>query len=478
MPMVFLVTLIKWSLLFCIGLLLLSLFKRLTPGNRHILWLFLIFGLVLIPILSAFIQYPWFETSKSVSQRSEVVRRFNDIFFLQPLNQEAHSVKVMTGASSIQLSSSMTAAGSNWSLSILLCWVAGVVITSFRTIIGRLRLSTLHGDTHSPVMNECRMQKDILSKEIDLKKEVHVITSSKCTIPFTYGIFKPVVVLPHESAAWPAGRVRAVMLHELAHIQRYDYLTQSVARIICSLFWFIPFVWIAYSRLYQEQERACDVVVMERGIGPAEYASHILGLACVSSMRIVSFQGSFLSRGRKKFLERRILHTLSFKKAANALKGGKKMKIRNFLLLCGILLVALAIIGSCATRRKAISEEEFFEAYHGTWINTEYSGEGSFNTQKVVLHPDGTRMEYALVTLDTWSWYGKDTIKDMWKDPSGVIWYKASWENYGYNAKGYMMGKISDSGDILEVLTCLWGEPIEEWDPDNINYHYTIYYRQ
>jgi beta-lactamase regulating signal transducer with metallopeptidase domain len=476
--MVFLVTLIKWSFLFCIGLLVLSVFKKLTPGNRHILWLLLIFGLMFIPILSGFMQYPWFETSRSMSQRSEVARRFNDFFFLQPLTHEAHFVKVSTGASSIQSSSSMIADGLHWALLVLLCWVAGVVISSFRTIIGRFRLSTLQGDTPSPVMNECGTRKDILSQEMGMKQKVHLTISSKCSFPFTYGIFKHVVVLPRESAAWTEGRVRAVLLHELAHIRRHDYLTQSLARTICSLFWFIPFVWIAYSRLYQEQERACDVVVMERGIGPAEYASHILGLACVSSMRTVSFQGSFLSRGRKKFLESRILYTLSFTKAANALKGGKKMKNRNFLLLCGILLVAIAVIGSCATRRKAISEEEFFKAYSGTWINTEYSGKDTFYTQKVVLHPDGTRMEYALVTLDTWSWYGKDTITDMWKDPSGVIWYRASWENYGYNARGYMMGKISDSGTTLEVLSCMWGEPIEEWAPDNIHYHYTIYYRQ
>jgi beta-lactamase regulating signal transducer with metallopeptidase domain len=476
--MVFLVTLIKWSLLFCLGSILLYVFKKLTPGNRHVLWLLLIFGLVLIPILSGFIQYPWFETSKSLSQKSEAAKRFNDIFFLQPLNQEAHSIKVTTGAVSIQSSHYTTATGPNWALSILLCWVAGIVVSSFRAIIGRFRLSALHEDTHTPVMNECRMQKDILSNEMSLKKEVHLTTTSKCTIPFTYRIFKPVVVLPRESAAWPSGRLRAVLLHELAHIRRHDYLTQSVARIICSLFWFIPFVWIVYSKLYQEQERACDVFVMERGIGPAEYASHILSLACISSMRTVSFQGSFLSKGRKKFLERRILHTLSFQKAANASKGGKKMTYRNFLLLCGILLVAFALIGSCATRRKAISEEEFFEAYSGTWINTEYSGEDSFYTQKVVLHPDGTRMEYALVTLDTCSWYGKDTITDMWKDPSGVIWYKASWENPAYNAKGYMMGKISGSGNTLEVLSCMWGEPIEKWDTDNIHYHYSIYYRQ
>jgi len=64
------------------------------------------------------------------------------------------------------------------------------------------------------------------------------------------------------------------------------------------------------------------------------------------------------------------------------------MRRRNFILLCGIVLLALALIGSCATRRKAISEEEFFDAYSGTWINMEYSGNDFFTSQKIVQYPD------------------------------------------------------------------------------------------
>jgi beta-lactamase regulating signal transducer with metallopeptidase domain len=136
-------------------------------------------------------------------------------------------------------------------------------------------------------------------------------------------------------------------------------------------------VWIAYSKLYEEQEKACDVFVVERGIRPADYASHILDLACFS-MRSVSFQGSFLSKGRKKLLERRILHTLSFKRKKNLSKGGKTMKVRNFILLCTILLIAIALIGSCATRRKAISETDFLETISGTWIGQDAGAKGCF----------------------------------------------------------------------------------------------------
>ena len=474
-PPILLVTLIKWSSLFILVTILLSLFKKLTPGNKHLLWLLLIYGLLLVPILSGLLPYSWFKDSRSLSERGEVVKVMNDIFFVQPLAMETGSLSVATDAAPLQSTLHTLASGYNWSLFMVLIWFAGVFIASFRVLIGRFRLSVLQRDTDSPLIKEYRKKLYYLSEEMGIEKKVCLVMSSRCRIPFTYRIFKPVIVFPRESGAWPAERVRAVLLHELAHIRRRDYLTQSIARIICSLFWFIPFVWLAYAKLYQEQEKACDVFVVERGVRPADYASHILDLAFFS-VRTVSFQGSFLSKGRKKFLERRILCTLSLKKATNPSKGGKKMKYRNFLLLCGILLIAIALIGSCATRKKAISEEEFVEAYSGTWINTEYSGD-SFRGQKIVIYPDGRWIEYAEVTMDQYRCFGKDTINDMWKDSNGDIWYKATREGF-LDVQGYVMVKLSDSGNTRQEIFHVHGEPIEEWEPEDVRYHYIIHYRQ
>ena len=56
------------------------------------------------------------------------------------------------------------------------------------------------------------------------------------------------------------------------------------------------------------------------------------------------------------------------------------MKTRMFVSVLILVLAVLIIAGSCATRRKAISDEDFMEAWSGTWINTDY-GRGS-NPQK------------------------------------------------------------------------------------------------
>jgi hypothetical protein len=65
---------------------------------------------------------------------------------------------------------------------------------------------------------------------------------------------------------------------------------------------------------------------------------------------------------------------------------------RTFVSILILVLAVLIVIGSCATRRKAISEEDFFEVWSGTWINTEYKGGGRY--PKIVIHPDGTMQNY------------------------------------------------------------------------------------
>lgn len=87
------------------------------------------------------------------------------------------------------------------------------------------------------------------------------------------------VVLPTEAASWASERLRTVLLHELAHVQRRDLATQLLAQIATAVYWFHPLVWLAYRRLRQERERACDDIVLSEGISGAEYAGHLIDLA-------------------------------------------------------------------------------------------------------------------------------------------------------------------------------------------------------
>jgi len=63
-------------------------------------------------------------------------------------------------------------------------------------------------------------------------------------VPMTWGWRRPVVLLPDEARGWTEGRLRAVLLHELAHVRRRDWLSHRMADAVCALYWFHPLVWL------------------------------------------------------------------------------------------------------------------------------------------------------------------------------------------------------------------------------------------
>jgi hypothetical protein len=103
------------------------------------------------------------------------------------------------------------------------------------------------------------------------------------------------------------------------------------------------------------------------------------------------------------------------------------MKTRTFVFMLILVVVVLIVVGNCATRRKAISEKDFWNAFSGTWVKTEYLGSGDlFFEQKWIVYPDGKFEFYPLTTDTNPSRQGYYfTITEKWIDSDGIIWYKS-----------------------------------------------------
>ena len=145
--------------------------------------------------------------------------------------------------------------------------------------------------------------------QLALAKEVRLLTSSRISVPVVWGFFRPVLLLPPDAASWPVERLRVVLLHELAHLKRFDGLSLLFTRAAVALFWFHPVAWSLERAGRSECERACDDLVLAGGTKPSDYADHLLEIAR-KMPSFDPFRSVTLAMSRKSQLEGRLLSIL------------------------------------------------------------------------------------------------------------------------------------------------------------------------
>ncbi len=109
--------------------------------------------------------------------------------------------------------------------------------------------------------------------------EICVLTSPRVQSPLACGVIRPVVLLPSHARSWPAQKLRFVLLHEFAHIRRYDTVTYVLTAIATALYWFHPLVWIAARGQRIAAEQAADDAVLREQRSAKDYASCLVELA-------------------------------------------------------------------------------------------------------------------------------------------------------------------------------------------------------
>ena len=86
-----------------------------------------------------------------------------------------------------------------------------------------------------------------------LRRPIEVRECPQVSVPMTWGLRRPVILVPAGSAAWSEETKRSVLLHELGHIRRGDCLMLLLGRLACVAYWFHPLVWLAARQLRQDQ---------------------------------------------------------------------------------------------------------------------------------------------------------------------------------------------------------------------------------
>jgi beta-lactamase regulating signal transducer with metallopeptidase domain len=158
-------------------------------------------------------------------------------------------------------------------------WVIGCVVLLGRHAIGlaaALRLAR-----RARIASDDATMREIASAAVvvGVRRTVRLGYSTGSQSPITFGIARPLVLFPIEAQSWSIECRRAVLLHEIAHIARGDWLSQTICRLARDLFWFHPLAWRAFAHVRDEAERAADDCVVGSGMPVVNYASHILDVA-------------------------------------------------------------------------------------------------------------------------------------------------------------------------------------------------------
>lgn len=150
-------------------------------------------------------------------------------------------------------------------------------------------------------------------REHPLHRSVQIRQIDRIKAPLTYGIFRPVILLPKNTDWTDEAKLQYVLTHELTHIRHFDTLTKLVLTTAVSIHWFNPFVWLMYVLANRDIELSCDETVV-RIFGEtikSAYALTLIGLEEKKS-RFTPLVNNF----SKNAIEERIVMIMKMKKTS------------------------------------------------------------------------------------------------------------------------------------------------------------------
>jgi beta-lactamase regulating signal transducer with metallopeptidase domain len=119
-----------------------------------------------------------------------------------------------------------------------------------------------------------------LKKRIHFERPVQLFISAKAGVPLVIGFLKPMILMPAATIAQlSTEQIETILLHELAHIKRYDYLVNILQTVVETILFFNPFVWMVSAITRREREHCCDDLVLDHTREPLSYATALAALA-------------------------------------------------------------------------------------------------------------------------------------------------------------------------------------------------------
>jgi len=183
---------------------------------------------------------------------------------------------------------------------------------------------------------------DGLCRKLQLYRAVQLLESGYVKMPMVVGHLKPIILVPVGLiAGLPAGQVEAILLHELAHIRRNDYVVNILQTITETVFCFNPgLLWIS-AVLRDERENCCDDIALAQTKNKKEFVQALISFkehALYGTKHQVAFPG------KKNHLLNRVSRIIGNKNPAFGMS--EKASFVAGLLILLTMITTAAITGS------------------------------------------------------------------------------------------------------------------------------------
>jgi TonB family protein len=281
---------LKATLLLTVAWIATLALRRASADVRHRIWLAALLGVALLPVLAVLAPTA-----------------------LPP----AMRITITTGGATTPARSLMRGLPVLSATWLGIVWSIGVGLVLVRLAVGVMRAA-------------------VLTRAARPTLRAGVMIAESAATPMTWGLFRPVILLPAYAEQWSDDQLEPVLNHERAHIERRDWLAQMFTRLMTAVFCFHPLVWVAAAMLRREAECAADDRVIASGVFAPDYASQLLEVASRMSGH-APFAAVGMTRGSK--VERRVIEVLDT--ARRRSPAGRWTRIA-VTLACGALVLPLA----------------------------------------------------------------------------------------------------------------------------------------
>lgn len=191
-------------------------------------------------------------------------------------------------------------------------YVLGLLIQVFLVMKGFSYLSRLKKTAISEVPASWLLLFEQTRQSLNLNKNIQFKLSDLVDVPVVAGYFKPIILFPIALvASLDEEQVEAILIHELTHIKRNDYLLNIVKTCVETSLFFNPFIWLTSRFIQIEREHACDDLVVDISGKPLSYAKTLLKLEIIQQEKLPSY--ALASTGKTQHLYQRIKRITNMK---------------------------------------------------------------------------------------------------------------------------------------------------------------------